>query len=81
MCDDYLLMYRKHSPLEDVDAGNDYTDYGEEWPAFEGEEAARQREFNQVRNTTECIVKCNTVTLFNASPIVLVWCGARGLPY
>ena len=48
-------MYRKHSPLEDVDAGNDYTDYGEEWPAFEEEEAARQREFNQVRNTLLCI--------------------------
>ena len=36
--------------MEEIDAGNDDIDYGEEWPAFEEEEVARQREFNQVVN-------------------------------
>lgn len=41
-------MCRKHSPLEEIDAGDDMTDLGEEWPAFEKEDVARQREFIQV---------------------------------
>ena len=39
---------RKCSPVEEIDSSEDCTDLGEEWPAFEDEEVARQREFNQV---------------------------------
>ena len=34
--------------MEEVDSSEESTDLGEEWPTFEDEEIARQREFNQV---------------------------------
>ena len=43
-----LCVYRKCSPVEEVDSSEESTDLGEEWPTFEDEEVARQREFNQV---------------------------------
>lgn len=43
-----MYTYRKCSPVEEVDSSEDSTDLGEEWPTFEDEEVARQREFNQV---------------------------------
>lgn len=47
-CYCFFYLCRKHSPLEEIDAGGDLADLGEEWPAFEKEDVARQREFNQV---------------------------------
>ena len=47
-CHRISFLYRKHSPLEEIDAGDDFADLGEEWPAFEKEDVARQREFIQV---------------------------------
>ena len=34
--------------MEEVDSSEESADLGEEWPSFEEEEVARQREFNQV---------------------------------
>lgn len=49
MCDTVCTNNRKCSPLEEVDSSEDSrTDLGEEWPTFEDEEVARQREFIQV---------------------------------
>lgn len=57
----YVCTGRKYSPVEEVDS-SESTDVGEEWPTFEDEEVARQREFNQVSID---IVRCYSLKILD----------------